>query len=78
MAFEIEWTPNAREDLREIVSYLQKEWSAGIAENFIVDCFSKINLIAQFPYIGAPSEKIKLFCSIFLIHGSNLIKTSTK
>ena len=66
MALEVEWTPNAREDLKEIVFYLQQEWSAGIAENFVVECYAKINLIAQFPFIGAASEKIKSVRRIFI------------
>ena len=59
MALEIEWTPNARKDLLEIISYLQQEWSDGIAENFVIECYSKINLIAQFPHMGTASEKLK-------------------
>lgn len=59
MAYKIVWTENARDDLKEIIFYLKQEWSAGIAEKFIIDCYSKIDLIAHFPYIGIASEKIK-------------------
>lgn len=58
MACEIIWTENAREDLKNIFTYLQQEWSSRIAENFLVECYSKIDLIAHFPYIGVQSEKI--------------------
>lgn len=59
MAYEIEWTLNAREDLKAIISYLQDEWSEGIAENFVIECFSKIDLISKFPFIGTASEKLE-------------------
>ena len=58
MDHEIIWTENAREDLKSIYTYLQEEWSSGIAENFLVECYSKIDLISHFPYIGIQSEKI--------------------
>lgn len=59
MAYEIIWTENAREDLKDIFTYLQQEWSSGIAENFLVECYLKIDLIAHYPHIGILSEKIK-------------------
>jgi plasmid stabilization system protein ParE len=45
---------------------LQQEWSAGIAENFIIECYSKINLIAEFPHLGTVSDKIKTIRRIFI------------
>ena len=66
MARKIIWTENAKEDLREIISYLKHEWSNQVAENFVDDCYSRIHLIAQFPYIGVASGKIKSVRRIFI------------
>jgi plasmid stabilization system protein ParE len=59
MAYQIIWTENAKEDLKTIYDYLVSEWSFKIAENFITECESKIDLITHFPEIGIKSEKYK-------------------
>lgn len=57
MAYEIVWTDNSREDLKRIVDYLEEEWSTKIAEEFIIECYSIIELLTYSPYIGIASEK---------------------
>ena len=57
MAYQIIWTENAREDLKSIVEYLKAEWSVTIAENFLNECNSKIDLISHFPEIGIKSNE---------------------
>ncbi len=55
MAFKIIWTDIATEDFLHIVNYLEIEWSDRISENFIVDCYSKLDLLAKVPMIGMAS-----------------------
>ena len=59
MAYEIRWSENAREDLEEIFDYLVSEWSVNVAEDFLIKCLSKIDLISNFPFLGPESEKVK-------------------
>lgn len=57
MVYEIRWTENAFEDLREIVIYLEREWSLKVSYEFLDKCFLNIELISNFPYLGSQSEK---------------------
>ncbi len=59
MAYKIEWTKNASEDLESIIEYLKKDWSLEIAENFILEFYSKLEIISEFPFAGNPSFKEK-------------------
>lgn len=59
MAYKIIWTENAREDLKEIVNYLQEEWSHHIAEEFIVELYLKLELIRKYPNTGKASQNIQ-------------------
>ncbi len=72
MAYKIIWTENAREDLKSIVEYLQSEWSFTIAENFLIECESKIDLISHFPEIGIASER-NIFIRRILITKHNAL-----
>jgi plasmid stabilization system protein ParE len=55
MAFKIIWTDIATEDFLNIVNYLEIEWSDRISENFIIDCYAKLDLLAKMPMIGIAS-----------------------
>ncbi|MDQ3193468.1 MAG: type II toxin-antitoxin system RelE/ParE family toxin [Bacteroidota bacterium] len=55
MAYKIVWTKNAREDLKEIVSYLTETWSFETAQNFITELYSKLDILSNYPYSGRPS-----------------------
>jgi plasmid stabilization system protein ParE len=59
MAFKIVWTDHATEDFLNIVNYLEQEWSARISENFIVDCYAKLDLLEATPLIGISSTLYK-------------------
>jgi plasmid stabilization system protein ParE len=59
MAFKIIWTDIATEDFLNIVNYLEIEWSDRISENFIVDCYAKLDLLAKSPMIGTASGLYK-------------------
>lgn len=56
MAFTIIWTEIATEDFLDIVNYLESEWSERISENFIIDCYAKLDLLAHTPMIGPKSN----------------------
>ena len=59
MAFKITWTDIATEDFLEIINYLEAEWSERISQNFIIDCYAKLDLLANTPMIGPPSNLYK-------------------
>ncbi len=59
MAYEIAWTKNAKEDLNNIIDYLKVDWSLDVAENFIMEFYSKLDLISNYPAAGRSSEKVK-------------------
>ncbi len=59
MAYEIEWTPKARGQYREIVYYITETWSVEVASKFIDTVKKKVELIALFPQLGRSSYKRK-------------------
>jgi toxin ParE1/3/4 len=58
MAFKIIWSQQAREDLRDIVTFIAKD-NRAIAESFGCLLMSKVDLLAQFPRLGrvVPEEQ---------------------
>jgi len=58
MAFKIIWSRQARDDLRDIVTYIAEN-NPLIAESFGFRLMSKVDLLAQFPQIGriVPEEQ---------------------
>ena len=58
MAFQIIWSREAREDLREIVTFIAYDNPAA-AESFGYLLMSKVDVLAQFPQIGriVPEEQ---------------------
>ena len=57
MAYEIEWTDNAGQDLEKIIKYLNKEWSQESAQKFVDKLNSILELLTNSPYIGMKSNK---------------------
>ncbi len=57
MAYKIEWTENAKQDLKEIIEYLVEEWSVDVAENFVDKLDSMLELLENSPFIGTASNK---------------------
>jgi toxin ParE1/3/4 len=51
MAFKIVWSRQARDDLRDIVIFIA-EHNRPVAESFGFRLISKVDLLAQFPYLG--------------------------
>lgn len=56
MAFEIEFSDEALNQLQENIDYLIKEWSAKVADEFISKLYSKLELISFLPFIYSPSN----------------------
>jgi toxin ParE1/3/4 len=58
MAFKIIWSAQAREDLRDIVTFIAQD-NPQTAESFGNLLISKVDLLAQFPQIGrvVPEEQ---------------------
>ena len=56
MAKKVIWTDNAKADLFQILLYLQNTWSLKIADNFSKIVERKVELLSQFPELGARSQ----------------------
>jgi toxin ParE1/3/4 len=58
MAFKIIWSRQARDDLRDIVTFIA-EHNRLVAESFGFRLISKVDLLAQFPRLGqvVPEEQ---------------------
>lgn len=56
MAKKIVFSPEANENLSDIVSYLVSEWSVNVGEKFLTILENKINTIKIFP-LSHPSVK---------------------
>lgn len=72
MAFKINWEPEAQENFKRIVEYLQSEWSEKSAENFIKNVTVKLNLLSDYPYIGTSKGKNKKIRKIILTQQNTL------
>ena len=51
MAFKIIWSEQARDDLQAIVLFIAQD-NPPVAESFGYLLMSKVDLLAQFPYLG--------------------------
>jgi plasmid stabilization system protein ParE len=60
MAFKIVWSQEARDDLRDIVTFIA-EHNRPVAESFGLRLIKKVDLLAQFPHLGrvVPEEEDK-------------------
>jgi plasmid stabilization system protein ParE len=58
MAFKIIWSQQARDDLRDIVTFIA-EHNRPVAESFGLRLMAKVDLLAEFPQLGrvAPEEQ---------------------
>ena len=59
MIKQVEWSDGAIEAVIKIKMYLIENWSELVAENFVNEIESKIEVLKQFPEIGRQSEKEK-------------------
>lgn len=56
MAAQIRWSDNARQDYKNVVDYLLRDWNEDIALRFIELVEYKIENIAKHPFTGLPSK----------------------
>ncbi len=66
MGKKIVWSPQAKNELEEVVMYLISKWSALIAERFIEILEKKLYILSLHPFIGIASEKNKEIRSILI------------
>lgn len=67
MAFKIIWSQQARDDLRDIVTFIAEN-NRSVAESFGFRLMAKVDLLAQFPEIGrmVPEEQVENIREIIL------------
>ncbi len=59
MAYQIIVKKRFSNKLKNILKYLEKEWSYDVAAEFLLKVDRRIELLTKQPYVGAPSSKIK-------------------
>lgn len=58
MAYQVVYSPNAQEEVREILMYLLEEWNFEVSENFSDYLISTLDMLSQQPYAGRKHELI--------------------
>lgn len=58
---EIVWTDIAKNDLKNIFSYLKINWPSRVLDDFISVLNFKVQLLSQHPHIGFKSKKYSRF-----------------
>ncbi len=59
MAYQIVIKKRFTKKVLKVLGYLEKEWSAKVAAEFLIKIDRRIELLKKQPYAGSPSEKIK-------------------
>jgi plasmid stabilization system protein ParE len=58
MAFKVEWTDNAKENIRDITSYLLDNWSFEIAEKFTDNLIEQTLRLERMPFLGKEHSEL--------------------
>lgn len=64
MALEIKWTKRADSKLDHLLTYLEQEWGENVVKIFMIKLYSFLEILAEFPEIGAmqvPKKGIRGF-----------------
>lgn len=56
MAYKIVWTEEAANDIESVLDYLKENWPQAVAENFLLELYLKLDLIALHPNAGKVSK----------------------
>jgi plasmid stabilization system protein ParE len=72
MAYKIEWTDDALEDMRKVLEYLVNHWSYKTADEFEEITLSRLDTLADSPLIGITSSANKAVRSILLTKHNKL------
>ena len=59
MAYQIIIKKRFVNKVKKVLSFLEKEWLAKVAEEFLIKIDRRIQLLTSQPYIGISSSKIK-------------------
>lgn len=59
MQFRVTISERAEKNLRDIVSYLEQEWSSIVSKKYLNILEQKVNLIAEYPNLYEASQKKK-------------------
>ena len=59
MALEIQWSKRADKKFDLIIEYLLEEWSEQVTKSFVQKVYDLIDVLAEFPEIGAIEYKEK-------------------
>lgn len=58
MAYQVVYSPNVQEEIREILIYLLDEWNFEVSENFSDYLISTVDMLSRQPYAGRKHEFI--------------------
>ncbi len=59
MAYQVIIKKRFTNKVQKVLAWLNKEWSAKVASEFLEKIDYRIGLLAKQPYAGAPSAKVK-------------------
>ena len=72
MAYAIEWTDEALEDMRKVIEYLVTHWSYKKADEFEEITLSRLDTLVDLPLIGVISTANQAVRSILLTKHNKL------
>ncbi len=79
MAYEVIIKKRFIKKVLNVLTYLEKEWSAKEAEDFLAKVEYRVAIIQSQPFIGLPSEKVKGVRGILITrHNKMYYKVSGK
>lgn len=58
MAYEINWSPDSKEDIRNIYEYLLDEWDDKVADKFADDVVDLTKQLTIMPFLGRRHPKM--------------------
>ncbi|MFN8343386.1 MAG: type II toxin-antitoxin system RelE/ParE family toxin [Spirosomataceae bacterium] len=58
MAYEINWSPDSKEDIRDIYEYLLDEWDDKVADKFTDDVLALTMQLTTMPFLGKKHPKM--------------------
>jgi|SRR5690242_5424999 plasmid stabilization system protein ParE len=61
MAYKIVWSDEAQNDFKNVIFYLQDNWSVQSAEKFVSHTFKIVEQLAEVPSRARPTSKENIF-----------------
>jgi plasmid stabilization system protein ParE len=72
MALEIFWSKRADQKFDQIIKYLNKEWGENVARAFVKKVYDFLDILSEFPEIGAIENKEKGIRGFTIVKQVNL------